>query len=122
MPGIYFAIWRIDEVTRFLWQSLVVMGSQGRGYFGELLLGGVSHAVARGYFMNLLLFLFQVGSVIVSLLVSRQILAAIVSKQDSSFRMAPGRNAVLFGVTFVIVWFAISFVAVLGWLLLHRSA
>lgn len=27
--------------------SLVVMGSQGRGYFGELLLGGVSHAIAR---------------------------------------------------------------------------
>ncbi|MCL4204578.1 MAG: hypothetical protein KJ000_18990 [Pirellulaceae bacterium] len=72
--------------------------------------------------MNVLVFLLQLGSVIVSLLVSRWILAAIVSRQASNFRTPPGRNAVLFGVTFVIVWFVISFVAVLGWLLLHRPA
>ena len=37
----------IIEHTRKDGVSLVVMGSQGRGYIGELFLGSVSHAVAR---------------------------------------------------------------------------
>jgi len=78
--------------------------------------------------VNHLLFLFQLGSAIVSLFVSRAIVSAITSRLDRgaeqgpSFFTTPGGSALLFGVTFVVVWSALSLLAVLGWLALRRAA
>ena len=77
--------------------------------------------------MNRLLFLFQLGSVVVAFLLSRAIVAAITSRlsrgaeQGPSFFTTPGGSALLFGVTFVVVWFALSLLALLGWLWLRRA-
>jgi hypothetical protein len=77
--------------------------------------------------MNRLLLLFQVGSVLVAYLLSRLIVGAIVSRisrgaeQGPSYFATPGGSALLFGLTFVVVWFALCGLAVLGWLWLHRG-
>ena len=76
--------------------------------------------------MNRLVLLFQVGSVLVAYLLSRLIVGAIVSRmsrgaeQGPSFFATPGGSALLFGVTFVVVWFALCLVAVLAWMALKR--
>ena len=77
--------------------------------------------------MKHLLPVFQVASLIVSILVSRVIHAVIVSKlsrgteQGQGFLATPGGSAILFGLTFVVVWFMLSFLAVFGWMLLRRA-
>ena len=77
--------------------------------------------------MKHLLPIFQVASLIVSVLVSRVIHAAIVSKlsrgteQGQGFLATRGGSAILFGMAFVVVWFVLSFLAVFGWMLLHRA-
>lgn len=77
--------------------------------------------------MNRLLLLFQVGSVVISLLVSRTIVNAIMSRlsrgseQAPSFFATPAGSSLLSGVTFVVVWVGLSLVAVLGWLWLRKA-
>ncbi len=76
--------------------------------------------------MNRLLLVFQVGSVLVAYLLSRLIVGAILSRmsrgaeQGPSFFSTPGGSALLFGATFVVVWFAFCLVAVLAWIALKR--
>ena len=78
--------------------------------------------------MNRLLVLFQLGSMVISWFVSRAVFNAIASRlsrgseQSPSFFTTPGGSALLFGITFVVVWFALSFLALLGWMLLRRAA
>lgn len=78
--------------------------------------------------MNRLLLLLQVGSVLVAYLLSRLIVGAIVSRmsrgaeQGPGFFATPGGSALLFGVTFVVVWFALCLLAVLGWIGLRKGA
>ena len=77
--------------------------------------------------MNRLIFLFQLGSAVVAFLVSRAIVTAITSRlsrgaeQEPSFFTTPSGNALLFGITFVVVWFSLSLLALLGWLALRRT-
>ena len=77
--------------------------------------------------MNRWLLLVQFGSVVISLLVSRAIFTAITSRfsrgegQSSNLLLTPAGNALLFGVTFVVVWFVVSFLAVLAWMLVRRA-
>jgi len=77
--------------------------------------------------VNRWLLLFQFGSVVVSLLVSRAIFTAIMSRfsrgegQSSDFISTPAGSALLFGATFMVVWFVLSFLAVLAWMLLRRA-
>ena len=77
--------------------------------------------------MNRLLLLFQVGSVLVAYLLSRLIVGAIVSRisrgaeQGPSYFATSGGSTLLFGLTFVVVWFALCGLAVLGWLWLRRG-
>jgi hypothetical protein len=75
--------------------------------------------------LNRLLLLFQLGSVVISLFVSRAIFGVITSRlsrgsaQEPSFFTTPGGSSLLFGITFVVVWFAVSSLAVVGWLWLR---
>ena len=77
--------------------------------------------------MNRLLFAVQLGSVVVAFLLSRAIVTAITSRLSRgaapgpSFFATPGGSALLFGVTFVVVWFALCLLAVLGWLAMRRA-
>ena len=77
--------------------------------------------------MNRLLLLFQFGSVLVAYLLSRLIVAAIMSRlnrgaeQGQSFFATPGGGTLLFAGTFVLVWFAVCLLAVFAWLLLRRA-
>ena len=77
--------------------------------------------------MNRLLLVFQVGSVLVAYLLSRVLVAAIASRlsrgpeQEPRFFTTPGGSALLFGGTFVVVWFALCLLAVLVWLALRRA-
>jgi len=77
--------------------------------------------------VNRLLFLFQLGSAVIAFLMSRAIVTAITSRlsrgaeQGPSFFTTPGGSALLFGVTFVVVWFVLSLLALLGWMLLRRA-
>ena len=77
--------------------------------------------------MNRLLLVFQVGSVLVAYLLSRMIVVWITSRlsrgpeQGPSYFTTPGGSALLFGGTFVVVWFALCALAVLGWLWLRRA-
>ena len=76
--------------------------------------------------MERLLFLFQLGSVVIAFFASRVILNAIMirlsrgAEQGPSFFTTPGGSALLFGITFVVVWFAVSLLFVGGWLFLRK--
>jgi len=78
--------------------------------------------------MNRLLLVFQVGSVLVAYVLSRMIVVWITSRlsrgpeQGPSFFATPGGSALLFGLTFVVVWFALCLLAVLGWIWLRKGA
>jgi hypothetical protein len=73
-----------------------------------------------------LLLLFQLGSLVIAFLVTRALLPAIMHelgrKSDQALRLftTPVGSAVLFGITFVAVWFGLSLLAVVGWLLLRK--
>ena len=77
--------------------------------------------------MNRWLLLFQFGSVVISLLVSQAIFTAIMSRlsrgdgHSSTLISTPAGSALLFGATFVVVWFVLSFLAVLAWVLFRRA-
>lgn len=77
--------------------------------------------------MNRWLLLFQFGSIVISLLVSRAIFTAIMSRLSRgngcspNFVSKPTGSSLLFGGTFVVVWFVLSFLAVLAWMLLRRA-
>ena len=57
----------------------------------------------------------------------RAIVTAITSRltrgaeQGPNFFTTPSGNALLFGITFVVVWFSLSLFALLGWLTFRRT-
>jgi len=77
--------------------------------------------------VNRLIFLLQLGSAVVAFLVSRAIVTAITSRlargaeQAPTFFTTPSGSALLFGLTFVVVWFTLSLLALLGWLTFRRT-